>query len=217
MLIWTRILAIILTFCVTSTPAMAAILLSEDFEDGVADGFTPSSGEWLVEDGVYECHMEGANTWGLSFTGGPGWIDYSFTGRMMCKGGVNHVLRVRCQGDDGYDITVRSDSYNDAYLYKWRDGVRTLVDLSWVPDFTNGSWQEFEIIVVGNHLNFVWAGFQMFNWTDTDDPYLSGGIALASVPGGVVGWQDAHFDDIVVESLTTTVESTCWSRIKAIY
>jgi hypothetical protein len=217
MLTGTKLLATLFALWVTATPLAAELLLSEDFEDGVADAFTADSGDWLVEAGVYVCHKEGAATWGLSFAGGLGWVDYSFTGRMMSKGGVNHVLRVRSQGDNGYEITVRSDSYHDAYLYKWRDGVRTLIDLSWVPEFPTGSWQGFEFILVGNHLSFVWAGFQVFNWTDPADPYLSGGIALASVPGGVTGWQDAHFDDIIVESLTTPASPTHWSRIKAIY
>ena len=189
----------------------------ENFDDGVADAFTPASGHWSVVDGAYRCYKKGAATWGLSFAGNQGWSDYVFSGRMATGGGVNHVLRVRCQGDDGYEVTVRSDDWYDAYLYKWTDGVRHQLGWAYHSGFPTGTWCDFEFTLSGNQLVFVWNGYTLFQWIDDDEPILSGGIALAAVPGGVTGWQEAFFDDIVVEALTTATEASSWSAVKALY
>lgn len=207
----------VIPLLLVTAPASATYLIQEDFDDGVADDFTPLSGYWYVEDGTYNCLVKGTDVAYSSYAGGTGWIDYSFRGRMLVDGGITHVLRFRSDGGgNGYELGVRGGSYQDVWLFKWVDGQRDFLAFAPHTPFADGVWHDFEVLCLGGDLAVRWDGVLILEHTDSD-PHLGGGIELVAFVGGGADYQLAHYDEIAVESLTTASAESSWGAVKALF
>lgn len=210
------VLAAALLFGAASTSGQ--ILLVEDFDDGVADGFTPLSGAWEVVGGEYLAHIEGPGVYGRCAAGEESWQNYQFECDLKIFGSINHVLRFRVSSSgSGYELNIRAEPYFDAYLYKWIDGNR--YEIAWLPFHHNESevWHRFEIQALVDHLVVRMDEELLFDLVDTNEAILNGGIELIVFSGGVIQWQDAYYDNVLVTALTTAVADGAWSGVKALY
>ena len=94
-----RLLSLGMLTLLVAGSASATTLLQEDFNDGVADGFTPLSGDWYVEGGSYHCLVEGTNLAYSTFAGDSSWTDYDFRGRVRVDGERRRRRRNERAGD----------------------------------------------------------------------------------------------------------------------
>jgi hypothetical protein len=181
---------------VTPVPP-SAILYSEDFEDGIADGWTTHVGTWSmeVEDGNHYWAGTGPNDypqvwWGNESTS---WTDYAFESRIRFVKGVVFVC-------------VRSDSGNafyNAYISSRDD------------------WVSFAEYVGGNYTTFGDKGYQIHTrvWYTVrfevvgnrlslyiNDELVTTAVRTSRGRGGVgyymEGGDEIHFDDLRVWALS---------------
>lgn len=228
-----RLLSLGMLTLLVAGSASATTLLQEDFNDGVADGFTPLSGDWYVEGGSYHCLVEGTNLAYSTFAGDSSWTDYDFRGRVRVDGGVANILRFRSDGlisrgqGNGYELDVRYGTYRDVWLFSWVNGTRRFLSSHDQVAFLAGPWHDFEIYCQGSQIVVYWDGENILTYNDSGSANLSGGVELMAYIGGDTDHQLASYDDIVVEASTTTgvdvaqedfpVLQSNWSALKALY
>jgi hypothetical protein len=133
------------------------------------------------------------------------------------EGGINHVIRFRIQDmDNCYEIDLRGGPYDDAFLQKYVDGVMTQLKGTELP-VTAGIWHHFRVRVHGPTVTaFVDQQF-LFQHTDAQDPFRSGGMGVTCFTGGVILTQDLSADNVLVASPVVGVERMSWSSVKGLY
>jgi hypothetical protein len=181
-----------------SPHARGAVLLSEDFDDGVADDFLPQSGSWEVVDGVYHGHTEGYESDGISIAGDAAWADYRVEYDLMTSDAPNQMIAFRIVSlSDHYFLNMRADPWNDVVLTKVVDGVRT--DLAYSTYVNQDeTWHHMIVELTGAHIRFICDGHPLLDYTDGDDPFLYGMIGAFSHSGGSISHQDVYYDNVVV-------------------
>ncbi len=198
--------------------AAGQVLLAEDFDDGVADGFTPLSGDWEVVSGEYVGSVEGYEVFGFSAAGGPEWMDYRIELDLRVLGSINHVLRFRfTEPGEGYELNVRASPHNDVFLYKWSGGVHVLLASADIGYTEPGFEHHFQIELLGNRIVVFFDREAVFDLVDAYDPILAGGIQLGSFSGGAVQWQNAHYDNVLVEAFVIPAAGLSWSSLRRLY
>ena len=126
------------TLCVgkgvgVSTP-FGEILLQEDFEDGIAQGFGNEIGDWKVIDGKYTARR---GIFRFSSICDLDWADYSLEADfIMAKDGG---FLVRAKNDDNGIILVVRPSRNDIY---W-------AEVCWTEGKTRGWGARYEVKTLG--------------------------------------------------------------------
>ena len=198
--------------------ALGGIIFSENFDDGVADGFTVLGGEWEVVNGTYHAHTQGFEFWGISLAGSAEWGDYHFECDLYAEGSVNQVVWFRVFSPlHYYELVVRADPWNDAFLNKMINGNKVV--LAYDPYYPNSpeTWHHIQIDVVANEIMARFDEDLLFDIYDFSSPYLQGHIALASYSGGVIQWQDVFFDNVVVEVFVISNERQTWGQVKNLY
>ena len=161
----------------------------------MADGFTVLGGEWEVVNGTYHAHTQGFEFWGISLAGSAEWGDYHFECDLYTEGSVNQVVWFRMFSPlHYYELVVRADPWNDAFLNKMINGNKVL--LAYDPYYPNSpeTWHHIPINVIANEIMARFDEDLLFDINDFSSPYLQGHIALASYSGGVIQWQDVFFD-----------------------
>ncbi|MFN8178788.1 MAG: hypothetical protein U0167_12740 [bacterium] len=213
----------------TAGGARAQTLLLENFDDGVADEFTVTSPPWKVQDtlgssdarsGVYHSRVDGFEVSAVSVAGASDWTDYQLDLDLLVLGSVNQVVRFRIQDDSNFlQFNVRSAPYDDVFLERVENGQHVV--LAQVPGFVNqiGVWHHITVSVTGNFIVAKYDGQIVASAFDTSiTRFASGPIGVVAYSGGVIQWQDAYVDDVVVTSLQpVAVEPLSWGRLKATY
>lgn len=197
--------------------AAAVVMLYEDFEDGMAQDFTPDSENWWVEGGHYRCHQEGYQILSTSTAGDATWTDYRLETLLQTFGSPDHIVRFRLQPNgDCYELNLVAAPFDTVWLNKRIGGGFTA--LTTVPlSFSNETWYNIEITVLGPEITVLLNGQPLLSVTDMNDPYLGGGIALVSYTGGLVTWEDLFVEYVVVESLEVATEAVTFGQVKALY
>ena len=198
--------------------ASAEILLWEDFEDGVADGFVEIDPYWSVLDGAYRCYVYGANTFTLSAAGDGTWSDYSVDCDIRASGSINQVVAFRLQDRHNfYDLNLRADPYNDVVLSKVVGGSDAWNRFAPLPN-TIGEWHHLHVSCEGNRIKVGIDGESLFDHYDETNPYLVGGIAVAGYAGGSIPLQIAWYDNVLVEGVAPIATSeSSWDHVKSLY
>lgn len=206
------------TFLVGTGASAGQILLDEDFNDGIADGFTFAPPVWGVEAGELRCSLEGVAVWGHAFYEAALWTDYIYEVDLKVEGSINHVIRFRIQDPDNcYEVNVRGGSYDDAFLQKYVGGVMT--QLAEVADvfIEAGVWHHFRVMVHGATVTAFVDNQFLFEHTDDTNPFVSGGVGVSCFTGGIVGYQDVYADNMLVVAPVVSVERSSWSSVKSLY
>jgi hypothetical protein len=190
---------------VTSTTAStsstdATLPFSEDFEDGVADGFIDSVdkelqplGSWLVVDDGSKVYQQQTVTSDPSWAVGGDyrWTDQLLTVKMKVVSGIDDflaIVAVRLSSFDGYayleiqsnQIKLRlrnAGSTTDQVVYKFDS------------DLTEGSWHSYGLGVKGSDYT-VYFDEQVVG-TASNSELSAGGIALG-VSDAVVEFDDLN-------------------------
>jgi hypothetical protein len=208
-----------LLLAMLATTAHAADLLDWDFDDGTDGPFHALGPGWEVVDGTYHCYTEGFATFSSSIAGDPGWMDYIATFDVRASGGANHVFRFRVSDfQDYYELNLRGDPFHDVTLgrmdylgYAFLTIVETPIAL--------GEWHHVEVMVEDYTIIVTVDGAAVLTYTDTERPAAlrSGSIALVSLSGGEVFWQDVWFDNVRVTTTVVPVESSTLSDVKQLF
>jgi len=196
----------LITYC------SAGILFHEDFNDGNADGWITSNSQlWSVNDNEYQVNIKGYNKYTYSTTGRTSWSNYSFQYDVKGIVGVEKRALFRLQEDNssGYIICIRSDwRGDDVHLAKRINGKYQYL----VPYFTyhsqNNIWYTVKVVVENENIKVYIkdrddTDFELIiDKDDTESPFLSGKIGLASWTGAA-GGETTNFDNIIVDSLSS--------------
>jgi hypothetical protein len=182
-------------------------LISDDFEDGNADGWTEQAGNWSVvpEYSSYRVIYSGSSpSTRRSYYNGASssnWDDYAIQTRVMLESGQYAMVMARYQDSNHYYfMTVRSNG--DVEIKRYASGSTTLgtCSSSSTPscDIALDTWYTATLEVDGSTVRAYIDGTPVLTATDTT--FITGTVALGSSQG------TAQFDDVVVtESGTATV------------
>jgi hypothetical protein len=174
-------------------PPPGAILYQDDFEDGVADGWTESGGTWtVVSDGTKVYRQGGTSGDGISAAGDVGWTDFTVEVRAKPVGfnaGGGFVRLLARYRDTGnyYYLVLRSTQVLE--LKKMVGGTATTLGSKSFTVTTEG-WHTLRLEVVGTSLKgYVNGALQL---SATDSQLGSGRIGVGTYNASAV------FDDMVV-------------------
>jgi probable HAF family extracellular repeat protein len=177
---------------------VASALNSENFEDGVANGWNVASGTWdIITDGTKVYHTKSTDSLSRSVVGDTVWSNYS----------VKAKLKVNSWGSSsnrGTGIIARYKDTDNYYLFIYEAGElrikkKVAGTMSTIGSMTftfNGStWYNFEAVLQGPVLKFYVNGKLQLKATDAS--LTAGKTGLFSV------YADARYDDFLVTSLPT--------------
>ncbi len=176
-------------------PPPGAILLSDDFEDGVADGWTAVTGAWSVETDGTKVYRQSSTTGdSASLSGAASWTDYSVEARVKplsfnSAGGFARIYGRWKDASNWYYAVLRSA--NVLELKKYVNGSSTLLT-SKPFTVTPGTWYTLKLEMVGSSLRVYVNG--VLELSATDATFTSGQFAVGGFNASV------QFDDVVVRS-----------------
>src|SRR5688572_5010107 len=188
-----------------ATTASAATLLTDDFQDGNANGWTTAGGAWsVVTDGSLVYRQSGTTGDARSRVGSTSWTNYTVSVRVkpLSFNGTNRFVSVlaRAQSDTSYYyLALRSN--NTVELKKLVNGTATTFATAAVT-VTIGTWYTLALEVSGSTLRGSVNGGSAL--TATDSQYAAG-------PAGVNTFNaTASYDDVLVTD--TVAPPTTTSR-----
>lgn len=202
-----------------STTLSSNVLFHDDFEDGVADGWSLEPG-WQVEqeDGNYVLRGEG-HYWARLRIGG-NWTDYAFKFRLKLLEGTIH-LNYRMSEAGHFRRYFIGFHDQGLYLQKQIDNRFTELREILVPHKLN-VWHEVEIRGYQAHLQVLVDGTLELDYVD-EDPLLRGTIAFETLEGGKVFIDDIEIrvigeEDLVSKPTTSVVSgrvggSLLWDQV----
>jgi len=183
----------------TPTPTripMLTPLFFDDFNDGTADGWIPTAGNWTVKNGEYSQSSTGGVFW--SWAGDTNWTDYSFGAKVR-------FLSPQKEASFG----IRSPDSNNVYYFCLAGGAKVLT----IAKIVNGQetynvrrspwtaemnrWYRVEVVVRGNNMKCYLDGALIFDYTDASIP-RRGRIGLRTY------YTHAHFDEVLVSAIAGT-------------
>ena len=188
------------------------LIFKDDFEDGDFSDWSKSvdpnieGSVWKVvkENDNYVLSGEG-HCW--STTGDPGCTDYIFEFKMKPIKGQVHInfrLTQTQAGTERYLIRFYTSgpclSKGEAYLKEER-----ITDLKFFNIALNSdNWYTIKIICFGNNIKIYLNNNLVLDYTDENNPYLSGLVGFEPVP--YEGTKPSHilFDDVKVSRIATT-------------
>lgn len=187
----------------------AAVLFSDDFEDGNFSGWTTSAGSWSVAtDGskVFKQSSTSANTY--ASTGSVGWTDYTVQTRIKVlsfNGSDRFVgLCVRYNDTSNFYYMRLSNSNKLEIRKKVNGSTTTLASKTYIVQ--TGTWYNLKFVVNGTALSCYINGTLELSAADTT--FASGKVGFTMVNAS------AELDDVTVSnqsaisptpSVTTTV------------
>jgi hypothetical protein len=196
-----------------------SVLFEEDFDDGVADGFTPIGPGWEVPGGTYNCETTGFEIYSSSVFGDPLWGDVSIAFDIKSIDSVNHLLRFRVNDfEDYYVLNLRSKPWHDVRFERVLNTVHETIAVGAVG-FNNGIWHHVEVVLEGYQIEVYLNGYLALTAHDDQMPdrLRTGQCAVVSYSGGVMQHQDVSYDNIVVVDGVVAVEQWTLSSVKALF
>jgi fibronectin type 3 domain-containing protein len=194
-------------------PPAVCILLDDDFDDGAFDGwsivdhgkrYAPSdwsaaSGEMVQSSNIYSPPTGGGQPAKLGtyawYPAGIDWRDYLISLSMKSEDDDAMGVMFRCQNGKNYYRFSWDKQRNYRRLVKRVKGRTSVLAEDYVP-YVPGQWYDIEIVAQGTSLEVYINGALIFSVTDSS--LSSGTIALYCWANG-----GSHFDDIVVENLSS--------------
>lgn len=184
----------------TEVSAATPLPYSENFEDGIANGWSTPSGSWdIITDGTKVYHTLSTDSISRAYVGDSSWNNYSVEVKAKVSAWGSSSART-------VGILARYTDTNNYYLmgYEYPGELRirkkvagTLTTLtSKAYTLNTGTWYTMKAELNGNSLKLYINGVQQL--TITDSTFSSGSAGLISVYG------NSRFDDFSVNSLTTT-------------
>ena len=198
-LVSTSVIAVIAVFVAVVPSASAATLLSEDFQDGNADGWSKSGGDWaVVTDGTPAYRQSNVTSeLARAFSGSTSWTNYSLQARvkpLAFDGSARYVgIGARTSSNTTFYRLALLNT-GRAELQAVNSGTVTVIG-GVSRTVSTGTWYTLRIDVSGSTIT----GF-------VDGTQIASG-ANNSISAGRISLQTFHatasFDDVVVSDSTT--------------
>lgn len=219
--------------CLIFGLSSADVLLSDDFEDGNADGWTPlaTGASYFVNGGWYHMlHSESENCTAGSYNGDQGSVmsvaDYSFLTEIYPRAGQpGAVVRYDNSTGEGYWLVMNPDEDAVALVKMSQSGspdilATELITLSYLDYY----WMRIEVSgsLLGGKIWQGTPGDEPEEWliTATDASLTSpGSICLYAVdmePGGTATVHNDYDNIEVSDQVTLHLEGVTWGGIKAL-
>ncbi|MCU4181742.1 metallophosphoesterase [Bosea sp. BH3] len=206
------------TDMVRVTVTNADTLLSENFDDGNANGWTAPAARWQVAgsvqsrdtavegitaaEGLLRAYDGAAGIMSWSGTGSAAWTDYTVSATLTAEDQLGLGLVAYYQDAQNHYLLSFDISANKHQLIRVKDGVRTvLAEESATTPFDRAFAVEFA--VSGGRLNATLDGEALFGGAVSDDAPLSGG----SIGVYSAGQRQVFFDDILVQKGTLIADA----------
>jgi hypothetical protein len=190
--------ALLMTAALLALPGAAAgaVVFTDDFEDGAADGWQTTGGRWTVSsDGSQVLRQSRSSAApARAVAGDPAWRGYAVAARvkptvLLGSAGIG----ARIDGDAGYLLALRPG--NRVELVRTASGGRTVLaqaELAVRP----GQWYDLNLRVDGNQLRGTVTGAAgATTLTVTDATLTAGPVALFTDRAA------ASFDNVVVDAV----------------
>jgi len=195
------LLALAITLVMPAGPAPAApgdVLLTDDFEDGTADGWITRGGTWAVADGAFQAsYNSGGSTTLIGSTGSATWSDYTVAADVTSGHDRNAIsLRGRYQNPDNAYLLQLSTREDLVRLNVLVGGVSTTLQSAPLPLDVGASYH-LELTLVGTAITGRVDGVEVLSVTDAS--LASGGIAVGGYAQGPFS-----IDNVVVTDLRPT-------------
>lgn len=175
--------------------AAAATLFTDTFDDGNADGWSKSGGDWSVVTDGSPAYRQGNNASELAraFAGQTGWTDYRVQARVkpLSFNGGNRLVGLASRSTSStkmYRLALTNAGRAELQMV---NGSQLSVLGSTALAVTTGTWYTLRIEATGSTITGFVNGARIGAGTDT--AYSAGRIAL------VTAYASAVFDDVVVD------------------
>lgn len=191
----------------------AAVLLTENFNDGNAnDGIPvdwdedPGTGSWSVVDGKYKGTVNPGGVPPITLTGDPSWKNYSMEVTLTGAEGVDrHILfRFTKFHVRGYSIKYREEYAGVPGLIELQKHGPNVV-LARNDDFkpSPGETHTIKIEVKDNRIKVFADGSStpLIDYVDNVDPILDGRVGFMIEPSGIGLPTTTLYDNLIIESL----------------
>ncbi|MEW6069655.1 MAG: family 16 glycoside hydrolase, partial [Candidatus Thermoplasmatota archaeon] len=180
----------------------------EDFNDGVADGFTEVAGTWSVADGVYKQTGTGES---MALVGDASWKNYTVEAKIKIVGTAISASPPRgglafnsSDLSNNYLFRIAPEAMNNTGLFKEIDGSSTTLNsIPFLP--VRDRWYTLKVVVRGTSIKCYIDGTWVYERVDSD-LWAIGKIGFWCNGGEV--W----FDDLYVWNVTPKTEPL-WKSI----
>lgn len=227
----------IILLVVISAASFSTVLVSDDFSDGNADGWTemPTGASYTVEAGRY-CFTQTApdtvwaDSWISDIVGGMSVSDYSCRVNFITDEGEMFGIIGRCglATIQGYGLFVNIDGTDNYLILVKIEGIGQGQPLGIMPvSFSYGEEYWLRLEMNGNLIGGkYWTGNAgdepaVWNLTATDDSYQDPGVfALFGFDSNAGGSAilDISFDDVeITDETTLDLHSSSWASIKTLF
>jgi len=178
--------------------AQAATLLSENFEDGVANGFTKSGGTWtVVADGSQVYRQSSTGSDAKAQVGSLSWTDVAVEARVkpLAYNGTNRSVGVAARAQNMTNFYALGLTNSGTVELSKRIGGSPQALASASASISTGTWYTLRLEAFGTTLRGFLNGTQVVSATDAS---LSTGRA-----GLVTRYASASFDDLTVTDVAS--------------
>jgi endoglucanase len=173
----------------------AETLFFDDFSDGNADGWTPTSGTWSVQSAQYMGQAGSGSS--LSVAGDSSWTDYTFQAKVNVTNNVNGnkdaglVFRYTDPGNTYMILLKNNDKPGGKIeLIKYVNGVKTNLAFT-SADIAADTFYTYKIVLSGSNISVY--KDDVLQLTATDSSHASGKIGARTYAN-----TRAYFDDVMV-------------------
>ncbi|MFY1689448.1 right-handed parallel beta-helix repeat-containing protein [Plantactinospora sp. WMMB782] len=191
------LLAVALTVGIIPGPAQAATLYSDNFDDGNADGWSKSGGDWtVVTDGSPGYRQGNAGSeLARGFAGDTGWTNYQVQARVkpLSFNGSNRLVAIAARVNSATRMyRLALVNANRAELQAVNGSSITVLGSASLS-VTTGSWYTLRLVVDGSSIQGFVNGSQV--GSGSNSAQSAGRIALVTV------YASAVYDDVSVDTV----------------
>ncbi|WP_422772124.1 right-handed parallel beta-helix repeat-containing protein [Plantactinospora sp. WMMC1484] len=184
----------------SSNPAQAATLYSDNFEDGNADGWSKSGGDWSVVTDGSRAYRQGnaGSELARGFAGDTGWTNYQVQARVkpLSFNGSNRLVAIAARvGSATRMYRLALTNANRAELQAVNGSAITVIGSASLSVST-GTWYTLRLVVDGSSIQGFVNGTQV--GSGSNSAQAAGRIALVTV------YASAVFDDVSVDTVGST-------------
>lgn len=167
------------------------IYYTEDFNDGLAQDWSPLSGTWELNEEEYQhTSADGAS---ISIYTATTFADYSYSATGMAKWNNNFGLVFNYQDENNYYLAVVDASPSNAYLVMIQDGTESILEEASYPG--GGTFVDIKIEVKNNGISST---------VLVNDAVIFENISTSEFSSGYIGlytfWNPVDFDDVRVDA-----------------
>ena len=172
------------------TPPPEPGMFSNNFNDGLTEGFLPASGTWVVKANEY-CGTAKQDQQAICFAGDSKWTDYTVSARVIigAEPGAEAGIVFRAADDKNYFLAAMRLA-GRVELSRCVDGIYEL-PLNAVVEISPDNWYELKAIASGNMIKIYLNDKKIAQLEG--DIYTHGKIGLWTAAG-----TQARFDDVRV-------------------